>query len=77
MTAFDDRQPYPVPPVPGECPYGCQPQVEVSDAWVFGEAVMNLLVSLFTMAYVILSRPRLVLVLVVLVTVVGALAGWW
>jgi hypothetical protein len=74
MIPLDDRQPY---PAPGECPYGCEPQVQVSDAWVFAEAVMSLLVSLFTMGYVILSRPRLVLMLVVVVSVLGAIAGWW
>lgn len=74
MIPFEDRQPQ---PVPGECPYGCPAQVEVSDAWVFSEAVMTLFVSLFTMAYVILRRPRMVLMLAVLVSVVGAIAGWW
>lgn len=49
----------------------------VSDAWVFGEAVITILTALLTIIYLILRHPFTVLTLCLLVAFVGAVAGWW
>lgn len=58
-----------------ECPYGCQSEVQVSDAWVFGDAIVTIIVSVLTIAYVILRHPVLVLTLLLLTGTVGMLAA--
>lgn len=62
-------------PAERECPFGCQSEVQVSDAWVFGDAIITIIVSVLTIAYVILRHPLMVLTLLLLTGTVGMLAA--
>jgi hypothetical protein len=65
------------PTRPGQwrCPYGCRPEVvKVSDAWVFSDAIVTIILSVLTIAYVILRHPLLVLTLLLITGTVGMLA---
>lgn len=58
-----------------KCPYGCQSEeVQVSDALVFSDAVITIIVSLLTIGYVILRHPIMVLTLLLLTGTIGMLA---
>jgi hypothetical protein len=58
-------------------PYGYQSRSQVSDAWIFGESVITIVVCILTIAYVILRHPIMVLALAILIGMFGTVAGWW